>query len=105
MSDLLRELERELKRGGIFDARLVAEGEHVDGVCQPRGQIIVDPAPSVVDTLLHELLHRRYPKWGEKRVSLTANRLVAQMDHATVRRWYRKYQKAARKRSRPVELE
>jgi hypothetical protein len=102
---LLAELERELKRGHIIEAHLVAEGEHVEGVHQiSTGMIVVDPAPSVVDTLLHELLHRRYPRWGERRVSQTANRLVRQMDHATVRKWYRRYLRAAKKASRPISL-
>lgn len=104
--NLLDELERELKRGHIIEAHLVSEGEHVEGVCQgSTGMIVVDPAPSVVDTLLHELLHRRFPRWGERRVSQTANRLVKQMDHATVRKWYRKYRRAAKKASRPISLE
>jgi hypothetical protein len=96
LNELLNELERE--------AHILSGGEHVEGICYyPTGMIVVDPAPNVVDTLLHELLHRRYPRWGEKRVRQTANRLVRQMDPATVRRWYRRYQKAARK-AKPIAL-
>jgi hypothetical protein len=104
MNELLNELEREFKRGFIVEAHILSWGEHVEGICYyPTGMIVVDPAPNVVDTLLHELLHRRYPRWGEKRVRQTANRLVRQMDPATVRRWYRRYQKAARK-AKPIAL-
>jgi hypothetical protein len=103
-SDLLEALDRELKRGCIIEGHMISDGEHVEGLCEGK-RIVVDPAPAVVDTLLHELLHRRFPRWGEKRVSKTAERLVKQMDSATVRKWYRKYQRAATKAKRPISLE
>lgn len=104
MSDLLDAIAAELKRGGITEAHIIAVGEHVDGLCE-QDRIVINPAPSVVDTLIHELLHRRYPRWGEKRVSQTANRLVRQMDAATVRKWYARYQRAARKVRRPIQAD
>lgn len=105
MNDLLAELDQEFKRGFIVEAHVLSNGEHVAGLCHhPTGMIVVDPAPDVIDTLLHELLHRRYPRWGEKRVAKTAERLVREMDPATVRRWYRRYKKVAHKVKRPIAV-
>lgn len=101
---LLDILAEEFKRGGITEAHIVANGAHVHGLCEGQ-QIVVNPAPAIVDTLLHELLHRRFPRWGEKRVARTAERLVYYMDSADVRKWHRKYKRAARKASRPIEAD
>lgn len=95
---LLVELRREFKRGAIVEANLKSEkpGEVVHGV--HMGQIVVvDPVPHVVEVLMHELLHRRYPRWGERRVEKTANRMMLAMAPATRRAWYRRYRKAATK--------
>ena len=101
---LLDLLAEEFKRGGITEAHIIAEGAHVHGLCEGE-KIVVNPAPAIVDTLLHELLHRRFPKWGEKRVERTATRLVYYMDSKTVRHWHRKYQRAAKKAKRPVQAD
>jgi hypothetical protein len=102
--DLEVELTAELKRGGIVEAPLASNGAHVHGICEGQS-IVINPAPAVVDTLLHELLHRRYPRWGEARVRKTAERLVFYMDATEVRRWYKRYQKAKRTRQATVRLE
>ena len=98
-------LAEELKRGRIVEARLVEPGYHVHGLCdRETDAIIIDPAPATVSTLLHELLHRRYPRWGERRVSDTAHRLVTAMSDEERRVWYRRYRKAAKARRRPVKV-
>ena len=103
-ADLIAQVEAEFKRGGIREQHLVADGWHLDGLCEGDA-VYVDPAPNVVDTLLHELIHRRYPHWTEANVSRTASRLVGKMSHAEVRRWYRRYQRAAQKVRRPKEAD
>jgi hypothetical protein len=103
MKHLLQELESEFKRGGIVEASIRSKDWHVSGLCE-SDRVIINPAPDVVDTLMHELLHRRYPRWGEKRVSQTAHRLVSRMSPDDVSRWYRRYQRVAKKR-RPVEAD
>jgi len=102
--DVLSELEAEFRKGGITLGHLVAEGEHLDGICEGK-RVVVDPAPATVDTLIHEVLHRRFPRWGERRVSKTAERIVRQMDHATVRKWYRRLMKTAKKAKRPIHAD
>ena len=101
---LLGELVQEFRRGGIVEAPIEAPGEHVDGLCEGQ-RIFVNPAPQTVETLLHELLHRRYPRWGEKRVDKTTKRLVYYMDANSIQTWHRRFKRAARKRSRPIRLE
>ncbi len=97
--DRLRELDRELSNGRIVEARLIADAEHVDGLYNPSSRTIyIDPRTAIVSTLLHELIHRRWPSWTEARVMKEERRLLTQMTSADVSRWYRKYQKAKRTR-------
>ena len=98
---LQAELTDEFKRGRITEAPIVSEGSHVSGICEGQ-RIVINPAPEVVDTLLHELLHRRYPAWSEARVRKTTARMLFYMDTRTVRTWYRRYNRAKRTRSSTV---
>lgn len=102
---LMAELADEFSKGKVFQAEIHSEGEVIEGLYEPSsGAVYVDPVPNVVDTLLHELLHRRYPRWGERRVSDTAHRLVTAMSDEERRVWYRRYKKAAKARRRPVKV-
>lgn len=101
---LMAELRTEFAKGKVYQAEIHSDGELVEGLYQPsNGAVYVDPAPNVVDTLLHELLHRRYPRWGERRVSDTARRLVTAMSDVERRLWYLAYKRVA-KRRRPVKV-
>ncbi len=103
---LMAELRDELSRGRVYQAEIQSDGELVEGLYEPgSGNVYVDPSPNVVDTLLHELLHRRYPRWGEKRVSLTAHQLVSAMSATERRNWYRAYRKVAKKMTAPVMVD
>ena len=103
---LMAELRTEFAHGNVFQAEIHSEGELVEGLYEPAsGAVYVDPVPNVVDTLIHELLHRRYPRWGEKRVSETAHKLVTSMSDEERRAWYRAYKKVARKMTRPVRVD
>ena len=100
------ELHEELQRGQITEADLRDPAMHLDGFCDyGSDRVYVNPKPSVVETLLHELIHRRHKRWGEPRVDREAKRLLSQMSHADVARWYRRYQAIARKRQRPMRIE
>ena len=100
---MLDELMAELSRGRIYECSLRSEYEQVHGL-QEGDTIYIDPRPAILDTLLHELLHRRYPRWGERRVRAQARRLVLMMDEPTKRTWWRAYRRVVR-RSRPVEVD
>ena len=104
--DLAVELKAELRKGGIHEAHLDAKGWHLDGLCDhASGQVYVDPAPSIVESLLHEVIHRRFPRWGEKRVDATAKRLLRSMNSHQVRWWYRQFQARKTTLTTPVNAD
>ena len=103
---LLKTLREEFRKGGIHEAQLKAHGYHLDGLCDfDKGAVYVDPAPSVVETLLHEVLHRRYPRWGEARVDRTANRLLRSMNSRQVQWWYRQFKRHKTTLKTPVNAD
>lgn len=105
-ADLLKVLRAELKKGGIHEATLTAKGWHLDGLCDhEKGAVYVDPAPNVVETVLHEVLHRRYPRWGERRVDRTAKQLLRSMTTRQVRWWYRQFQSRKTTLTTPVRAD
>lgn len=102
---MMVELRAEFANGKVFQAEIQSDGELVEGLYEPSsGAVYIDPVPNVVDTLIHELLHRRYPRWGERRVSVTAHQLVSAMSDEERRLWYRAYQRIAKKVKRPVRV-
>jgi hypothetical protein len=102
-AEWLAELEEEMRRGSIVECSLRDVGWHLDGM-QSGQTVYIDPRPAVLETLLHELTHRRYPSMGERAVTRTARKLVGSMDEQTKARWYRAYNRTKRK-ARPVEVE
>jgi hypothetical protein len=100
---LLDDLSDELKRGRIYECSLRATTWQPDGL-QDGENIYIDPRPAILETLVHELLHRRKPRWGERKVTATARALVVRMDEATKARWWRAYNRTKRA-SRPVEVD
>ena len=103
IATLLEAVREEFDKGLIFEGPIVGIKAHVEGLCNwESGKIVVNPAPSVVDTLFHELLHRRFPKWGEERVRVETWRIMNQLSQAEVRSWYRKYQRRKTKKRKPV---
>ncbi len=60
--------------------------------------------PAILETLLHELLHRRHPRWGERRVAKTARLLVGHMDEALKRKWWLAYRRVKKQRA-PLDHE
>lgn len=102
---MLSECWAELGRGRIVEATVHAPDCHVDGLTVFPDYIYINPAPAIIETLLHELLHRRWPHWSERRVDREAKRLLSHMSSANVAKWYRQYQRAKRTRKRPVRTE
>ena len=100
--DRLREVAIELGKGRIYEATLLDPTHHLEGLCDQATQsITINPKVSVVDSLIHELLHRRYPAWSERRVLLETRKLMGRLSHHDVTVWYQRYRRAVRKR-RPV---
>lgn len=97
------DLFEEIQRGRIYECSLRSERFVVDGL-QSGENIYIDPRPAILETLCHELLHRKHPRWGERRVTREARRLVAVMDERTKQTWWLAYRRIV-KRGRPVEVE
>jgi hypothetical protein len=103
----LDDLWDELHRGKVYECSLRGfkvsgfRFVQVDGLSAGES-IYIDPRPAILETLCHELLHRRKPRWSERAVSIAARNFVVQMDDATKAKWWRAYQKVKRK-GVPVE--
>lgn len=100
VDEMIAEITQELSKGQIFEAPVVgAAKSHYEGLCNwETGAITVNPSVSVVDTLIHELIHRRYPRWSEIRVRRETWRIMRQLSPEDVSAWYKKYKRLARKR-------
>ena len=105
-ADLIREIKAELRKGEIHEAPLQAKGWHLDGLCDyESGRVYVDPAPAIAEVLMHEVLHRRFPRWGEKRVDTTAKRLLRSMNSREARWWYREFLRLKKTSRTPVNAD
>lgn len=101
---LLEEITAEFSNGKIYEATLVTDdGAHLMGLCNHEtGAITVDPKVAIVSTLLHELIHRKYPEWSERRVQRAEIRALKHLSQKDIQIWYQRYRRAVRKR-RPVD--
>lgn len=99
----LDDLYEELHRGKVWECSLRDSRWHLDGM-QSGEHVYIDPRFAILETLVHELMHRRKPRLGERTVTRNARRLVASMDEPTKRKWWRAYRRVV-KRSRPVEVD
>lgn len=101
-AERLLELEEEFSKGRIYEATLIDPTHHLEGLCDPDTQTItINPQVSIIDSLIHELLHRRYPSWTERRVRQETQRMMGQLSTQAVQTWFRRYKRAVKKR-RPV---
>ena len=99
----LDDLYDELQRGRIFECSLRDPSFRLDGL-QHGEDIYIDPRPAILETLMHELLHRRKPRWSERRVLRDSRRILSKMSDEDVAVWWRRYQKAKRK-GKPIDVE
>jgi hypothetical protein len=99
---LLDDLMDELRRGKVYECSLRSQGWQLDGL-QDGENVYIDPRPAILETLLHELLHRRRPRLGERAVTVTARNLAVRMDEQTKSRWWKAYSRVKRRR-RPLEV-
>lgn len=99
----LDDLWDELGRGRIYECSLRDPVWHLDGL-QCDGAVYIDPRTSILETLIHELLHRRHPRMRETAVTREARRLLGKMDEQTKRKWWTAY-KRVKKPRKPVDVD
>jgi len=100
----LGDLMDELQRGRVFECALRNQQWHLDGLHdRDRDSIYIDPRSAVLLTLLHELLHRRFPRLGERAVTTRSRQLFASMTEPTKVQWWRAYKRTVRKTG-PVDV-
>ena len=93
----------ELHRGRVFECRLRDPKWHLDGL-QSGQDVYIDPRPSILDSLIHELIHRRHPRLGERTVRRMTSKLISGMSEADMLKWWKAYGRI-KKKSRTVEYE
>jgi hypothetical protein len=86
----------ELRRGKIYECSLRDPKWHLDGL-QAGECVYIDPRSSVLETVLHELIHRRHPRLGERAVTKAARRVFCGMTDADKRKWWNAYNRIKRK--------
>ena len=85
---LLLEIAAAVGAGRIRIGTIASEGVFVHGVTEPDGQITINPAVDVVDTLLHEACHRLRPAWSERAVKARTTRMMRQLSDAEIEKLF-----------------
>jgi hypothetical protein len=93
----------ELNRGKVYEVSLRDPRWHLDGL-QSGEAVYIDPRSSMLEILIHELIHRRHPRLGERTVTRAARKLFAGMSDTEKNRWWNRYRQIRRK-GRPVDVE
>lgn len=99
----LDELWDELHRGRLYECSLRDPVWHLDGF-RDGECVYIDPRPAVLETLIHELLHRRCPRWGERRVTREARVFIGRMSEQEKITWWKAYNQLKRK-GRPLAVD
>ena len=99
----LDDLYDELQRGKVYECSLRDPSAILDGL-QSGEAIYIDPRPAIIETLVHELLHRHKPRWCERRVNKEARALLSRMTESDLATWYRRYN-AVKRKARPLNVE
>jgi hypothetical protein len=69
---------------------------------QRGSEIIINEAPSLVSTLLHELIHFVRPSWSERTVRRYTTILLRQLSHQEIQAIYQQYQERKRARTQSI---
>lgn len=94
---LLLRVMAEIGAGRITEAYIHDPGLMTEGVTEGKW-ITVNPAHAIVDVILHEALHRAFPRWSERTVRQKTSYLCRRLSDAEVQTIYQEYQR--RKRTR-----
>lgn len=96
---LLVRVLTEIGKGRITEGFIHDKHEFVEGITDGHW-ITVNPAISVCDTLIHEVLHRLEPEWSENYVRRTTTFLLRRMSNEQVAQLYEEYKSLTKKRRR-----
>jgi hypothetical protein len=81
----------------IYECVILSEGDAwIEGAMQ-EGEVWVNPAPNVLETVFHEILHRLYPSWAERTVISRSRKILRGLSDTEVERLYGVYLRVARK--------
>jgi hypothetical protein len=98
-----------LGAGGITVGPIHCDGEEVTGYAittgKHKGAVRIDPSHDVVDTVIHELLHRLRPKWSERKVRSQTRTFTRHLSDAERDRLYTLIQSVAKVKRRPLVVE
>lgn len=84
----------ELAKGRIEERPLVEHQPHrkaIRGYCTTKGIVSVNPIPDTLDTLIHELFHRRFPHWSERYVKQQTTMLIRSLSPEEQQKLYDEY--------------
>ena len=95
----------ELGAGRVSEGRIHDKEAFTEGLCIDSKHIVIDPVPNVVDSLLHEALHRLHPEWSENYVRNRTTFLLRRLTDAEVTQIYQEYQNRKGVRKRPVVVD
>jgi hypothetical protein len=96
---LLLRVWAELGSGRLTEEYITDRKEFVDGYIE-GGHIYINPAPAVVETCIHEILHRLEPEWKEEYVANRTTYLLRRMTDSEVQMFFDEYQRRVKKRKR-----
>ena len=88
-------LVAELGAAPITEAFIKSKTETIDGLCE-GGSITIAPHNHIVDTVIHELLHRVFPMRSERSIRRTTSLLLKQLTDDEVQYFYDEYQRRKR---------
>jgi hypothetical protein len=91
-----------LAEGRISETYIQAPDRLIEGMTLDSGHITINPVHAIVDTVIHELLHRLHPEWSEGYVRRTTTLLRNQMTDTDVQAFYRAYRRVVRPRKTVV---
>lgn len=87
----------EIGKGRIEERWIADKDCFIHGECDGR-TVTINPAIDVVDTLLHEALHRLEPEWSESYVRNRVTWLMRRMTDAQLQTLHEEYRKLAVRR-------
>lgn len=105
MSDpILLEIAAAIGAGRISIRSVQEDAWICHGVTLDGGDISINPIPSLVDTAVHECLHRLHPTWSERTVQARTTKLMRRMSNAELDTLYVLLMASAKVKKRPLRL-